>query len=451
MLNSLKPILNLRDYAISLGAANPELVDLLSTTYALWRRTSEELAGESKLEQLAKTVDFPLQLVLAKMEHRGVAVDTSILSSMSTKLANEIGLLEQAIWQTVGYEFNVSSPKQLSDALFVKLQLPPTAKKNKSGNYPTGAKELAKLVGQHPVINMISEYRELTKLKSTYVDALPRAVAPDGRIHTTLDQDVTATGRLSSSNPNLQNIPTRSDRGKEIKRAFIAPTGRVIVNADYAQFELRLAAALAGDRNMIEMFENPDNDIHTMTAAEAYGIAPDQVTPEQRRHAKVINFGVLYGMSPHGLAEATGMDLSSASAFIRRYFAIRKPIRDFIDNTLELAEKRGYVETLFGRRRPTPDVKSANFMVREAAKRAAANMPIQGTEADLMKMAMLKIEQIDGASQIMQIHDSIMVECNQADAERIASEMKQVMEQIYPQLGVRLLVDIKIGRSWVEV
>ena len=451
LLNSLKPILNLRDYAISLGTANPGLVDLLSTTYVLWQQTSEELAGESKLEQLAKTVDFPLQLVLAKMEHRGVAVDASILSSMSTKLANEIGLLEQAIWQTVGYEFNVSSPKQLSDALFVKLQLPPTARKNKSGNYPTGAKELAKLAGQHPVVNMISEYRELTKLKSTYVDALPRAVAPDGRIHTTLDQDVTATGRLSSSNPNLQNIPTRSDRGKEIKRAFIAPTGRVIVNADYAQFELRLAAALAGDRNMIEMFENPDNDIHTMTAAEAYGIAPDQVTPEQRRHAKVINFGVLYGMSPHGLAEATGMDLSSASAFIRRYFAIRKPIRDFIDNTLELAEKRGYVETLFGRRRPTPDVKSANFMVREAAKRAAANMPIQGTEADLMKMAMLKIEQIDGASQIMQVHDSIMVECNQADAERIASKMKQVMEQIYPQLGVRLLVDIKIGRSWAEV
>lgn len=451
LLNSLKPILNLRDYAISLGVANPGLVDLLSTTYVLWQQTSEELAGKPKLEQLAKTVDFPLQLVLAKMEHRGVAVDASILSSMSTKLANEIGLLEQAIWQVVGYEFNVSSPKQLSDALFVKLQLPPTAKKNKSGNYPTGAKELAKLAGQHPVINMISEYRELTKLKSTYVDALPRAVAPDGRIHTTLDQDVTATGRLSSSNPNLQNIPTRSDRGKEIKRAFIAPTGRVIINADYAQFELRLAAALAGDRNMIEMFENPDNDIHTMTAAEAYGIAPDQVTPEQRRHAKVINFGVLYGMSPHGLAEATGMDLSSASAFIRRYFAIRKPIRDFIDNTLELAEKRGYVETLFGRRRPTPDVKSANFMVREAAKRAAANMPIQGTEADLMKMAMLKIEQIDGASQIMQVHDSIMVECNQADAECIASEMKQVMEQIYPQLGVRLLVDIKIGLSWAEV
>ena len=451
LLNSLKPILNLRDYVISLGVASPGLVDLLSATYVLWQQTSEELAGESKLEQLAKTVDFPLQLVLAKMEHRGVAVDTSVLSGMSTKLANEIGLLEQAIWRTVGYEFNVSSPKQLSDALFVKLQLPPTAKKNKSGNYPTGAKELAKLAGQHPVINMISEYRELTKLKSTYVDALPRAVAPDGRIHTTLDQDVTATGRLSSSNPNLQNIPTRSDRGKEIKRAFIAPTGRVIVNADYAQFELRLAAALAGDHNMIEMFENPDNDIHTMTAAEAYGIAPDQVTPEQRRHAKVINFGVLYGMSPHGLAEATGMDLSSASAFIRRYFAIRKPIRDFIDNTLELAEKRGYVETLFGRRRPTPDVKSANFMVREAAKRAAANMPIQGTEADLMKMAMLKIEQIDGASQIMQVHDSIMVECNQADAERIASEMKQVMEQIYPQLGVRLLVDIKIGRSWAEV
>lgn len=451
LLNSLQPVLSLDDYLAGHGVVSPAAGDYLAATYTLWRQTAGELAGEGKLDKLAHRVDFPLQIVLAKMEERGVQVDPNLLADMSQKLASEISALEQAIWQAVGYEFNISSPKQLSDALFIKLQLPPTAKKNKSGNYPTGAKELAKLAGLHPVIGMVSEYRELTKLKSTYVDALPRAIGPDGRIHTTLDQDVTATGRLSSSNPNLQNIPTRTDRGREIKRAFIAPAGRVIINADYAQFELRLAAALAGDQNMIRMFADPANDIHTMTAAEAYGIAPSEVTPEQRRHAKVINFGVLYGMSPHGLAAATGMDIGSAKAFIERYFTIRKPIRDYIDQTLRLANERGYVETLFGRRRPTPDVKSSNHMVREAAKRAAANMPIQGTEADLMKMAMLKVEQIDGVMQIMQVHDSIMVECDVVEADRIAAEMKEIMENIYPNLGVRLVVETKIGPNWAEV
>ena len=451
LLNSLQPVLSLDDYLAGRGVVSPAVGDYLAATYTLWRQTAGELAGDGKLDKLAHQVDFPLQIVLAQMEERGVQVDPNLLADMSQKLASEISALERAIWQAVGYEFNISSPKQLSDALFIKLQLPPTAKKNKSGNYPTGAKELAKLAGLHPVIGMVSEYRELTKLKSTYVDALPRAIGPDGRIHTTLDQDVTATGRLSSSNPNLQNIPTRTDRGREIKRAFIAPAGRVIINADYAQFELRLAAALAGDQNMIRMFADPANDIHTMTAAEAYGIAPSEVTPEQRRHAKVINFGVLYGMSPHGLAAATGMDIGSAKAFIERYFTIRKPIRDYIDQTLRLANERGYVETLFGRRRPTPDVKSSNHMVREAAKRAAANMPIQGTEADLMKMAMLKVEQIDGAMQIMQVHDSIMVECDVVEADRIAAETKEIMENIYPNLGVRLVVETKIGPNWAEV
>ena len=451
LLNSLKPALSLADYLTSRNIDAPTDGDYLAATYELWQQTEQQLSAEAKLDQLARQVDFPLQIVLAHMEVRGVQVDPTTLQQMSAGLADEIAQLEQAVWQEVGYEFNISSPKQLSDALFGKLALPTTAKKNKSGNYPTGAKELAKLAGLHPVINLISQYRELTKLKSTYVDALPRSIGPDGRIHTTLDQDVTATGRLSSSSPNLQNIPTRSDRGREIKRAFIASAGKVIVNADYAQFELRLAAALAGDQNMITMFADPNNDIHTMTAAEAYGVAPEQVTPAQRRHAKVINFGVLYGMSPHGLAEATGMDFGTAKAFIDRYFAIRKPIRDYIDRTLHLAEERGYVETLLGRRRPTPDVKSTNYMIREAAKRAAANMPIQGTEADLMKMAMLRIERIDGAMQIMQVHDSIMVECAADQAEQIAGEMKQLMENIYPDLGVRLLVETKIGANWAEV
>ena len=448
LLNSLRPVTSLGDELMGRGIGEPTATDYLAMTNALWHERADQLAQLPQLDQLAKTVDFPLQIVLARMEQRGVQVDADRLHQMSDRLTGEINQLQQAIWREVGYEFNIASPKQLSDALFTKLMLPPTSKKNKSGNYPTGAKELAKLAPLHPVVNLITDYRELTKLKSTYVDALPKAIAPDGRIHTTFDQDVTATGRLSSSNPNLQNIPTRSDRGRQIKRAFVAPAGRVIVNADYAQFELRLAAAMAGDQRMIQMFSDPHNDIHTMTAAEAYGIAPDQVTPEQRRHAKVINFGVLYGMSPHGLAEATGMDFATAKAFIDRYFIVRKPIRDFLDQTLKQAEEQGYVQTLFGRRRPTPDVKSSNYMVREAAKRAAANMPIQGTEADLMKMAMLKVEQIPGASQIMQVHDSIMVECDQADADRVAAAMTDIMENIYPKLGVRLLVDAKVGQDW---
>ena len=451
LLNSLVPAKDLTDRLQAMGLSEPTATDAVAVCYQLWDEYSKELSEDTKLDKLAKEVDFPLQVVLAKIESRGMLVDAKALGEMSHKLDDEIELLQQSIWQHVGYEFNIGSPKQLSDALFTKLQLTSPAKRNKNGSYPTGAKELARLKGEHPVINLISEYRELTKLKSTYIDALPRAIGSDGRIHTTLDQDVTSTGRLSSSNPNLQNIPTRSERGRKIKCAFVAPAGRVLINADYAQFELRLAAALAGDKNMIKMFSDPANDIHTMTAAEAYGISCNEVTPEQRRHAKVINFGVLYGMSPHGLSEATGMSQSTAKEFINRYFAIRKPIRDFINRTLIMAEEQGYVGTLFGRRRPTPDVKSANFMVREAAKRAAANMPIQGTEADLMKMAMIKIEQIVGATQIMQVHDSIMVECDEADARRIADEMKQVMENIYPELGVRLLVDVKIGHSWAEI
>lgn len=451
LLNSLVPAKDLVDKLQAMGLSEPTATDAVVVCYQLWDEYSKELSEDTKLDKLAKEVDFPLQVVLAKIESRGMLVDAKALGEMSHKLDDEIELLQQSIWQHVGYEFNIGSPKQLSDALFTKLQLTSPAKRNKNGSYPTGAKELTRLKDEHPVINLISEYRELTKLKSTYIDALPRAIGSDGRIHTTLDQDVTSTGRLSSSNPNLQNIPTRSERGRKIKRAFVAPAGRVLINADYAQFELRLAAALAGDENMIKMFSDPANDIHTMTAAEAYGISCNEVTPEQRRHAKVINFGVLYGMSPHGLSEATGMSQSTAKEFIGRYFAIRKPIRDFINRTLIMADEQGYVETLFGRRRPTPDVKSANFMVREAAKRAAANMPIQGTEADLMKMAMIKIEQIVGAAQIMQVHDSIMVECDEADAHRIADEMKQVMENIYPELGVRLLVDVKIGHSWAEI
>ena len=423
----------------------------LAVVYQLWQQTRRQLNQLSQLAQLASRVDFPLQLVLARMEERGVLADQAQLTRLHQKLGDGLALLEQAIWREVGYEFNVASPTQLSEALFTKLALKPTARKNKRGSYPTGAKELAKLRSAHPVIDLIIKYRELAKLKTGYADTLPKLIAPDGRIHTTFSQSITATGRLSSSNPNMQNIPARTEQGREIKRAFIAPAGRVLVNADYAQFELRLAAALAGDQALIRVFDDPTNDVHTMTAAEAYGIAPAEVTPEQRRHAKVINFGILYGMSPHGLAEATDMNLSEAREFIDKYFQARRPIRDYQAKVIEQAKEDGYVQTLLGRRRPVPGLRSSNTMVREATKRAAINLPVQGTEADLMKMAMLKVEEIAGASQIMQVHDSIMVECDEAEAERIAGEMKQIMEQIYPELGVRLLVETKIGHDWSQL
>lgn len=423
----------------------------LAVVYRLWQQTHRQLNQLSQLAQLASRVDFPLQLVLARMEERGVLADQAQLTRLHQRLGDSLALLEQAIWREVGYEFNVASPAQLSEALFTKLALKPTARKNKRESYPTGAKELAKLRSAHPVIDLIIKYRELAKLKTGYADTLPKLIAPDGRIHTTFSQSITATGRLSSSNPNMQNIPARTEQGREIKRAFIAPAGRVLVNADYAQFELRLAAALAGDQALIRVFDDPTNDVHTMTAAEAYGIAPAEVTPEQRRHAKVINFGILYGMSPHGLAEATDMNLSEAREFIDKYFQARRPIRDYQAKVIEQAKEDGYVQTLLGRRRPVPGLRSSNTMVREATKRAAINLPVQGTEADLMKMAMLKVEEIAGASQIMQVHDSIMVECDEAEAERIASEMKRIMEQIYPELGVRLLVETKIGHDWSQL
>lgn len=424
---------------------------LPAVVYQFWQQTRRQLNQLPQLAQLASRVDFPLQPVLARMEERGVLADQAQLARLHQKLGDSLALLEQAIWREVGYEFNVASPAQLSEALFTKLALKPTARKNKRGSYPTGAKELAKLRSAHPVIDLIIKYRELAKLKTGYADTLPKLIAPDGRIHTTFSQSITATGRLSSSNPNMQNIPARTEQGREIKRAFIAPAGRVLVNADYAQFELRLAAALAGDQALIRVFDDPTNDVHTMTAAEAYGITPAEVTPEQRRHAKVINFGILYGMSPHGLAEATDMNLSEAREFIDKYFRAHRSVRDYQAKVIEQAKEDGYVQTLLGRRRPVPGLRSSNTMVREATKRAAINLPVQGTEADLMKMAMLKVEEIAGASQIMQVHDSIMVECDEAEAERIAGEMKRIMEQIYPELGVRLLVETKIGHDWSQL
>ncbi len=427
--------------------------ELVGMLMALHKKQAKQLAELPKLAKLAAEVEWPVISVLTRMEELGIALNIGYLKKMSQKMEDEISDIEQTIYGYANQEFNISSPQQLAGVLFEDMGLPAVSvKKGKTGVYSTAANELDKLRGIHPVIDCITKYREYTKLKSTYVDALPKLVAKDGRIHTTFNLTVTQTGRLSSSDPNLQNIPVRSELGKTIRTAFVADKGNVFVSADYSQFELRLAACMAGDGDMIEVFNN-GADIHTRTASEIYGIALENVTPQQRSNAKTINFGVLYGMSPHGLAAATGMSFDDARGFIERYFATRQPLVDYINELKKQAFEQGYVQTMFGRRRPTPDVKSPVYVVREAALRQAVNMPIQGTEADLMKMAMIKIEEAlpKDCHQLLQIHDSILVECSAKKAGQVSDLLKDIMENIYPDLGVRLAVEIHTGKNWGEL
>ena len=442
----------------SLNALSGDFSDDNSAVYQLarlhkiYREQKVYMSNNSQIARVAYEFDFPVIWALFQMEKRGMKLDDMLLKQMGDELAAEVGELEQQMYSMAGYEFNASSPAQLSEVLFTKLQLPTAGiKKGKTG-YSTGQKELDKLRGQHPIIELIERYRELTKLISTYIEALPKLMAADGRIHTTFNQDVTSTGRLSSTNPNLQNIPVRTELGRKIRQAFVPSDGKVFVGADYSQFELRLAAVLAGDEKLIEDF-NSDVDIHAKTAAETYGISIDEVSKSQRRAAKVINFGVLYGMSPHGLAAATGMSFTEAKKFIDHYFEVRKPIRQYLDKILTQAREQGFVETYFGRRRPTPDVKSSNFMVRSSAERAAMNMPIQGTEADLMKLAMIRLEdKLSGlADAILQVHDSILVECKPEDVQKVSEIMKAEMEGVCPELPIKLKVDVGTGANWGEV
>lgn len=450
----LDPLVRDRSLPALLGAEIDE-ADPGEVMAALWNIYDAQLEAfehTPTIATIAREYDFPLVRLLFDIERRGVKIDVERLAKMSAELGAQYEQLQQQMYEMVGFEFNIGSPAQLSEVLFTKLQLPTTGIKKGKTAYSTGQKELDKLRGQHPIIELIEQTRELAKLKNTYVDALPKLVDERNRLHTTFNQDVAATGRLSSTAPNLQNIPIRSELGRKIREAFVAEPGNVLVSADYSQFELRLAAVLAGDTQLIDDF-NSDIDIHTKTASDVWHIPMEQVTKDQRRAAKVINFGVLYGMSPHGLAAAAHMPFSEAKRFIDEYFQVRKPIRAFIDATLERAQNDGYVSTYYGRRRPTPDIASSNFMIREAAKRAAANMPIQGTEADLMKKAMLAVEgAIEGlGEQILQIHDSILVECPQENAEKIKDIMQRAMEAVAPDLEVKLKVDVSIGTTWGEL
>ena len=447
----LNPLQKSRDLADLMGADAAEPLMAVTAVRELYLEQLLKFEELPRVATVAREIDFPLMAVLARMEVRGIKLDTDFLKTMSDELSGQIKAVQKDMYELVGQEFNIGSPAQLAEILFGKLQLSTVGVKKGKTGYSTGQKELDKLRGQHPIIELIETYRELTKLQNTYLDALPKLIDEGSRLHTDFRQDVAATGRLSSSEPNLQNIPVRSEVGRKIREAFVPEKGNVFVSADYSQFELRLAAVLAGDRAMIKDF-NSDIDIHAKTASDVYKIPLEQVSKNQRRDAKVINFGVLYGMGPHALAQNTGMSFHEAKTFIDEYFRLRAPIRKYIDATIAKAKNDEYVETYFGRRRPTPDARSSNFVVRAAAERAAANMPIQGTEADLMKMAMLEVEKkLDGlGEQVLQIHDSILVECPKKNADQVRELLVETMENIYPDLGIKLKVDVSTGKNWGE-
>lgn len=407
---------------------------------------------DEKLNTIFTDFDMPVVPILYKMEATGILLDREYFEGLKTEFEGKVAEIEQKIYELSGEQFNVNSPLQMSQILFEKLGLPVKGIKKTSRGYSTGAKELEKLKDEHPVVAEIIRYRETMKLLSTYIAPLIEQVAADGRIHSTFTQNVTATGRLSSLNPNLQNIPVRSEEGKRIRRGFVAPEGKVLVSADYSQFELRLAAVLAGDEALVSDF-NHDVDIHTKTAAEVYQIPMEEVTKLQRRVAKVINFGIMYGMSPKGLSDATEMNFFEAKRFIDEYFKVRQKIYAYLNQTLEEARETGEVRTFYGRKRPTPDVKSSNFIIRNAAERAAQNMPIQGTEADLMKRAMIAVDKKlpEGAKLVLQIHDSLVVECDKNDEEAVKAILQKEMEGVAPELKIKLKVEVTAGQNLGEL
>jgi DNA polymerase-1 len=380
-----------------------------------------------------------------------VKVDLDVLARLSTQVDAECGAKLAQVHQLAGHEFNVGSPVQLNQVLYGELKLP-VLKRGKTGP-STDQEVLEKLAQQHPLPRAIIEYRGLSKLKSTYLDTLPTLVAPDGRIHTTYHQAATATGRLSSSDPNLQNIPIRTEVGREIRRAFVADAGHLLVSADYSQVELRLLAHIAEDPVLLDAFAR-DEDIHSRTAAEVFGVPASEVTREQRRVAKTVNFGIAYGLSPHGLASRLDIPVEDARDVIERYFTRYAGIRRYLEQTVETARRTGYVETLLGRRRLMGDLLSRNRNVAQAAERAAINMPIQGTAADLIKKAMLAVDQALRAQglatrMLLQVHDELLFEAPEAEVEAVKALARSCMESV-ATLRVPLKVEVGAGPTWAD-
>ncbi|RME73478.1 MAG: DNA polymerase I, partial [Verrucomicrobia bacterium] len=402
-----------------------------------------------------ETVEMPLVKVLVDMEHEGIALDVDALRAFSATLQQQADALMAEVFEMAGREFNLNSPKQLGEVLFDELKLVDKPKKTRTGQYATNEQTLQALANHHPIIAAVLKYRETVKLKNTYVDALPAAVDPDtGRVHTHFSQLRTATGRLSSDNPNLQNIPVRTEQGREIRRAFIARgPGWKLLSADYSQIELRIIAALSRDPGMLDAFARGD-DIHTATAARIYGVPPEQVDREMRSRAKMVNFGIPYGISAFGLAQRLGISRTEAGALIDEYFAQFAGIRRYIEDTLEFARKNGYVETVTGRRRYLPDINSANGATRAGAERNAINMPIQGTAADMIKIAMSRIHD-DMTSRglrsrlLLQVHDELLFEVPESEISTVSALAEKHMREAL-DLPVPIVIEIGTGDNWLE-
>jgi len=445
------PDVALRRFNLKLSGALPEAADVTGRLATALRAEVEQL----ELTKLYEEIDLPLVPVLTRMEQAGVKIDRKNLAEMSARLEREIAAKAKDIYDCAGCEFNIGSPKQLGDILFNRLSLPKPVKYGKGKTISTAVDVLEGLAEEHAVARMVLDYRQLTKLKSTYVDALPALLNPStGRLHTTFGQTGTATGRLSSTNPNLQNIPIRTELGREIRAAFTAEPGHVLLAADYSQIELRLLAHFSQDPLLVEAYRRGD-DIHTLTASQVFGVPPLMVTPDHRRQAKVVNFGIVYGLSAFGLSQSLGIETSEARQFIDAYFEKYSGVRKFRDKILDEVRRTQRVSTLFGRIRPIPDINSKNVNLRGFAERTAVNTPLQGTAADLIKIAMIRIdaevrERRLKSRMTLQVHDELVFEVPEPEIEVMRSLVKEKMEQVHP-LSVPLLVEMGVGGNWRDL
>ena len=445
------PEVALRRFNLKLGGTLAESADVTGR-FATTLRRDIESAG---LLKLYEEIDLPLVQVLARMEHAGVKIDRKVLEEMSSRLEREVEAKAREIYEQSGSQFNINSPKQLGDMLFNKMNLPKPVKYGKGKTISTAVDVLEQLALTHDIARLVLEYRQLSKLKSTYVDALPALLNPaTGRLHTTFGQTGTATGRLSSTNPNLQNIPIRTELGREIRAAFTVEPGHVLLAADYSQIELRLLAHFSKDPLLVEAYRRGD-DIHTLTASQVFGVPPLMVTSDHRRQAKVVNFGIVYGLSAFGLSQTLGIEPREAKQFIDAYFEKYKGVRVFIDKTLEDARREQKVTTLFGRVRPIPDINSKNMNQRGFAERTAVNTPLQGTAADLIKIAMIRIDAVMRerglkSRMTLQVHDELVFEVPEREVETVRTLVRHEMENVHP-LTVPLLVEVGVGNNWRDL
>jgi DNA polymerase-1 len=446
---------NQKDQDTLFGEDPAKIAQNLYFTLQVKQEFEEEL-DEADTGNLFEEVEMQLIPILAKMELNGIAIDEEKFNDLSQQVKEKIRNLEDHIHEYAGENFNVNSTKQLRKILYDKLELPTENIKEGKTGYSTAASELEKLHGEHPIIELIEDHREIEKLRNTYIDVLPTlANEQTGRIHTSFNQTITSTGRLSSSDPNLQNIPIRSDLGKEIRKAFVAEKGGKLIAADYSQVELRIAAHLSGDEKLIEIFSKGE-DVHTATAAELHEVEPDEVTADMRSKAKEVNFGVLYGMGPHGMAQRTDVTRGEAKEFIDKYFEKFSGIERFVEKTKEFAKEKGYAETMFGRKRYLPELKSDNYHLRHSGERMAINMPVQGTQADLIKMAMIEIDEeikqnfSNQIKMLLQVHDELVFEVNENEIDSAKKMIVEQMEDII-DLVVPVKVDVEFGQSWGEL